>query len=102
MLVDDTFLERNNGVVGDRNVLRANLGATLGDVAVTDAVTFFQLVGSIEDVERMHLELRGVNQKSRAHELLVELMIAKNVADILAQKALDALPEFLNAVHVGL
>jgi hypothetical protein len=36
----------------------------------------------------MHLELRGVYEESRTDELLVQLVVAKHVADILAQKAL--------------
>ena len=32
--VDDPFLERNDGVVGYMNMLGADLGAALGDVAV--------------------------------------------------------------------
>jgi hypothetical protein len=50
----------------------------------------------------MHLELGGVNQESWADELFVELVVAQNVADILAQKALDAFPKFLNPVGIGL
>ncbi len=50
----------------------------------------------------MHFELRGVDQQSRTHELFVKLVVAENVAHVLAQKALDALPELLNAVGIGL
>ena len=32
--IDDAFLQRNDGVVGDVNVLRAHARAALGDVAV--------------------------------------------------------------------
>jgi len=32
----------------------------------------------------------------------VQGVVAKHVADVLAEEALDALPEFLDPVHVGL
>src|SRR5436309_12686139 len=41
-LIDDALFQRNDSVVGDRDTLRANFGATLGDVAVTDAVGALQ------------------------------------------------------------
>ena len=47
VLVDDAFLERDDGVVGDGDVLRADVGTALGDVAVTDAVITLQLGGTI-------------------------------------------------------
>jgi hypothetical protein len=50
----------------------------------------------------MHLELRGVYKQSRTDKLFVQLVVAKYVTDILAQKALDALPEFLNPVSIRL
>ena len=53
-------------------------------------------------VERMHLERRDVHQEPRPDELVVHLMLAQDVADILTQEALDALPELLHPIHVGL
>ena len=47
MLVDDTFLQWDYSVIGDGDVLRADIGAALGDVAVSDAVIIFQLGGTI-------------------------------------------------------
>ena len=43
-----------------------------------------------------------VNQKARADEFVVLLVIAQDVADILAKKTLDAFPEFLHAIDVVL
>src|SRR4030095_14049013 len=40
--VDDALLQRNDRVVGDRDVLGAHDGAALRDVAVPDAVGLFQ------------------------------------------------------------
>src|SRR2546429_280541 len=35
--IDNPFLERNDRVVGNLNVLRADFGATLGNVAITES-----------------------------------------------------------------
>src|SRR4051812_15596417 len=102
MAIDDSLLERNDGVVGDRNVLRTHLGAALGDVAIANAVTFLELVPAVEDVERMHLELRRVDEQARSHELLVEMVIAQDMTYVLAKEALDAFPEFLDPVRIRL
>jgi hypothetical protein len=50
----------------------------------------------------MHLELRDVNEQAWPDELLVELMVAQHVTHVLAEKALDALSEFLNTVGIYL
>ena len=50
----------------------------------------------------MHLERRGVDEEARPDELLVLVVIAQDVTDVLAEEALDALPEFLHAVDVRL
>lgn len=75
MLVDDSLLEGNDSVVSNGNVLRAYLGTALRNVAVPDAVALLQLARSVENVEWVHLELRGVNQQSRPHELLVKVVV---------------------------
>ena len=46
--------------------------------------------------------VRRVDEEARADELLVLVVIAQHVADVLAQEALDALPEFLDAIDVAL
>src|SRR5882762_5251978 len=61
-VVDDAFLERDDGVVGDGDVLGTDLGAALGDVAIADAVRLFQLGDTVLGIERMHLERGGVNE----------------------------------------
>src|SRR5271170_5503920 len=40
--VGDALLERDDGVVGDLDVLRADLGAALGDVAEADAALLLE------------------------------------------------------------
>ena len=41
MLIDDALLERNDRIVGDRNMFGANLCAAFCDVAIADAEFVF-------------------------------------------------------------
>jgi hypothetical protein len=50
----------------------------------------------------VHLERGDVDQEARADELVVQVMLAQDVAHVLAEKALDALPELLHPVDVPL
>ena len=50
----------------------------------------------------MHLQLRRVDEQPRADELLVQLVITQHVTHVLTEEALDAFPEFLNAIGVRL
>src|SRR6266404_7792135 len=93
-IIHDPFLQRDDPVVGDLNVLRANFRATFGDVAVADPVRRAQFFEAILGIERMHLERGGVNEKARADEFVVLAMVAQDVADVLAKEALDTFPEF--------
>ena len=43
-----------------------------------------------------------MHQVPGADEFLVQVVIPEHVADVLAEEALDALPEFLDPVHVFL
>jgi hypothetical protein len=101
-LVNHTLLQRDDGVVGDGDVLGAHLCAALGDVAVADAVFVFEVGDPVFGVEGVHFEGRGVDEEAGADELIVFVVVAEDVADILAEEALDALAELLDAVHVGL
>src|SRR5215469_2003896 len=52
--VGDSFLHRDQRVVGDLDVFRAHLGAALGDVAVAQAELFLRLVTPVAGVQWMH------------------------------------------------
>ena len=56
----------------------------------------------IRGVERVHFQGGDVDQETRADELVVHVVVAQDVANVLAQEALDALAELLHAVDVGL
>src|SRR5260370_35992037 len=50
----------------------------------------------------MHLQGGDAYKETRATELIMLVVLAQNVADVLAQKALDALARFLHPVYVRL
>src|SRR4029079_12172132 len=100
--VDHPLFPRNDGVVRDGDALRTDLRAALRDVAVADPVRLAQLGDAVLGVQRVHLQRRRVDQEARPDELLVLVVVAKHVADVLAQEALDALAELLHALDVFL
>src|SRR5690242_3481349 len=101
--VGHPLLQRDDAVVGDVDVLGADLGAALGDVAESDAGLLADELAPVAGIERMHLEPRDLDEKPGAGELLlVLLVVADDVADVLAQEALDALVELLPAIDIFL
>src|SRR5438876_6126185 len=56
--IDNAFLQRDDGVIGDRNRFGTHLGTALGDVAEADAAFLAQVIAAIRFVERMHLVCR--------------------------------------------
>src|SRR5438128_12514136 len=94
--IDDALLQRNDRIIRNGDAFRADFRAALGDVAQPDAVGILELARAIHGVQRMHLERGGVDQMARADKPVEQLMLAKHVTDVLAQKALDALSKFLN------
>src|SRR5450759_1909745 len=84
LLVHDTFLHRNDGVVGDLDVLGADLSAALGDVAQADPLLVPGEHGTIGiAVQRVHGELGRPDQEARSREgLLVVVVVSNNVTDV--------------------
>ncbi len=80
----------------------ADLCAALGDVAVADAVVVLDVGEAFFDVERVHIECCGVDEVAGAGELGVLVVLAKDVANVLTEEALDALTELLNSLDVFL
>src|SRR5664279_2417549 len=104
--VDDALLERNQGVVGDLDVLGAHIGAALGDVAEAEAMLVLCGLLAVDSllrgrIERMHVELGHPHQEAWSGEgCLVLLVISNHVAGVLAQEALNALAELLRPLHI--
>jgi len=101
-IVHHPLLQRNDSVVGNLNALGTNLGAAFRNVTVTNSMRVPQLLDAILGIERMHFQRGHVDQKSRADEFVVHLMIAQHVANILAKKTFDAFAKLLDAIDVGL
>src|SRR5271168_2759679 len=93
--IDHPLFQRDDGVVGDSDALRAHLGAALGDVAVADALLFAKVRDAVFSVQRIHFERGDIDQEARTDEFVVLVVIAQHVTDVLAQEALDALAKFL-------
>jgi hypothetical protein len=101
-LVHHALFERDDGVVGDADLLGADLGATLGDVAKAKSELVLEKARAVAAVEGMHFEAGDSNEEARAGELFLLVVFAKDVTDILAEKAFDALTKLLDAVHIQL
>src|SRR5580700_11581896 len=84
------------------DVFGTNLGAALRDVAECDTKLIFQQPRAGQTVERMHLKAGNANEETGSAELFLFGVVAKDVADVLAEEALDAFMELLPALHVAL
>src|SRR6185503_19783151 len=116
LAIDHALLQRDDAVVGDADVLGADLGAAPRDVAQARAELLADLGDAVVGVERVHLQAGQPDHEARAVErpgggaagagrLGLErglVAVAQDVADVLAQEALDALAELLHPVDVFL
>src|ERR1700729_673996 len=97
------LLHGDQRVVGDLDVLRADLGTALGDVAIAQPEVVLGDLAPVGGVGRVHLQLSDPHQEPGAGERpLVLRVVTDHVADVLAQEALDALAELLRPLHVHL
>src|SRR5207245_941975 len=103
VLSDNPLLEGDDRVVGDLDLLRTHLSTALGDVAEAQARSRVDQLEPIVTVEWVHFQRRQAHEEARSGKArLVGLVIADHVADVLAQEALDALMELLDAIDVFL
>src|SRR5829696_5379469 len=100
VLVGYALLEGDDGVVGDVDVNRADLGAALGDVAEAYAVVFLEVGEPVGLVHGVHLQPLVSDEEPGAGELGVLVVGPEDVADVLAHKALDALLRLVETLHV--
>src|SRR2546426_183084 len=68
--VDDPFLERDDAVVGNLDLLGADLGAAARDVAKAGPELLAECRHTVLRVERVHLEGGQADHESRASELV--------------------------------
>src|SRR5215210_6647368 len=102
VFVRDALLEGYDGIVGDVDVYRADLGAALGDVAEPQAVVFLEIPEAVRLVHRVHLQPLVPDEEPGARELGVLVVRPQDVADVLAHKALDTALRLVEALDVFL
>src|SRR6202030_2224715 len=101
-IVHDAFLQGDDRVIRDVDVLRAHFRAAFRDVAQADAELVLEEGSAGDAVERMHLQRRDAHEEARTAERVLLIVIAQDVADVLAEEALDAFAKLLHAVEVSL
>src|SRR5262249_50331292 len=69
--VHHPFFERNDCVVCNFNAFRTDDDATLHDITIPDSLRLFQILYTIFNVKRMHLEGCDINEESRTYKLLL-------------------------------
>src|SRR5712671_4150473 len=74
----------------------------LSVIAMLSGQTFVQHFVMLQYPMPFSVLRRRVEEEPGPDELIEQLMVAQHVADVLAEKALDALAEFLHAFDVGL
>ena len=65
------FFQRDDGIVCDRDVFGAHLGTALRNVAVADALSLGEFLGTVLRVERVHIQCRCVHEETRSDELVM-------------------------------
>src|SRR5271154_144874 len=100
--VHDALLQRNDGIVRDMDVLGTNFRAALRNIAVAQPQLILQHLQARNSIQRMHLESRYAYKESRPAKLRLLVVIAQNVANVLAQEALNTLSKFLHPVSIFL
>lgn len=101
-LVNDAFFERDDGVVRNRDMFRADFRTTFGDVTISDTIRILQFLQPVFSVNWVHFQGSGVNEESRSDELVMKIVFPKDMADILAEETLNTLPKLLDVVNVFL
>src|SRR5688572_13959165 len=90
--VGNSLFQRDDGIVRYVNIFWTYFCAALRYVTHPNSGRTPYELGAVFRVERMHLEFGKANEKPRAVEArLVVGMIPDDVANVLAEKALDAL-----------
>ncbi len=84
------------------NVFWADFRATFCDITKPDSKLFLQQLSAIQAVERVHLQTGDANEEARTTKLLFLFMIPQDMANVLAEEALDTFAELLDAVDIAL
>src|ERR1035441_149802 len=100
--VGEPLLHRDDGVVGDVDVLGADVAAALGDVAETETSPVARQLTAVEHVLGVHLQAGDADEEAWAEEAVALIVRADDMAGVLAEEALDALAVLVEAVDVHL
>src|SRR5882672_3119843 len=92
------FLERDDAIVGDLDVLGADLGAAARDVAEARPELPSDRGNAVRRVQRVHLEGGQADHQARPDERVLARLVAQHVTDVLAEKTFDAFAELLHPV----
>src|SRR6516162_114903 len=84
--IHNPLLERDNGIVGDVNLFRADLRAAFRDVALADAQFLAQQPAARCAVHGVHLQTGHAHKKARPRELFLLVVLAQNVATFWQRK----------------
>src|ERR1700738_3500011 len=79
-LVHNALLQWNDGIVGDVDVLRADLRATFRYIAKPDSQLILEQLRAREAIHRMHVQPGHAHKESRPAKLLIFVMISQDVA----------------------
>ena len=69
MLVNDSFFQRNDGVIRDVDASRTDVSTTFSDVTIADSEDIFDIIYSVFLIHRMHLEVSDANKCPWATEI---------------------------------
>src|SRR6188472_803424 len=68
------FFKRDYGVIGNRNVLRANCRTAFGDITEADSMRPLQIFQSIFNIKWMHFQCSRIYQETRTDEFIMKVM----------------------------
>ena len=93
------FLEGDDSIVSDADVLRTDFSTAFCNVAVADAEDVFEFLQVVEVIRWMHRQKCDADEETRTGKI-PELLITHHTTDILAEEELDTFVEFLNEFYV--
>ena len=96
------LFQRDDRVVSDVNFLGTNLSAALCNIAKSQPEFIFQKSYPRDPIQRMHLQRGHSHEETRSAKFIVFIVLAQNMANVLAQETLNALAELLHPVNIFL
>ena len=93
------FLEADESIVIDADVLQTDFSTAFCNVAVADAEDVFEFLQVVEVIRWMHRQKCDADEETRTGKI-PDLLITHHTTDILAEEELDTFVEFLNEFYV--